>query len=168
MSSAPLRTGFIGLSATGWAATALAPTLLQPALNDRYTLTAVSTTSKGSATASAAKYTEELGHPVKAYFGDSSQIASDPEVDFVAIAVKALYHKSVVLPVIAAKKPFFLEWPAGTNSKETAEIAEAARKAGVRSLIGLQGRQSPVIKKVCSPVTALIRVLMPRLRSKES
>jgi predicted dehydrogenase len=152
MTSTPINVGFIGLSATGWASRALGPSLLQPALHDRYTLTAVSTSNEQSANASAKKYTEELGHPVKAYYGDSSKIAADPKVDLVVVSVKAPLHKQVLLPVIAAKKDFFIEWPAGTDLKETTEIAEAARKQGVRGFVGLQGRQAPFVKKVSSHI----------------
>lgn len=148
MSSSPIRVGFVGLSTKGWASIALAPSLLQPALLDTYKLIAVSTTSKESAAATAARYGEQLGHPVKAYDGDTSNIANDPEVDLVVVSVKTPFHKSVMLPIIAANKSFFLEWPAGADLQETREIADAAHRHGVRSIIGLQGRQSPVVRKV--------------------
>jgi len=145
----PIRVGFIGLSAKGWAADVLGPSLIQPSLKDTYDLVAVSTTSEASALASAEKYSKDVGHPIKAYFGDSSKIASDPDIDLVAVAVKVLYHKQIVLPVIEAKKDFFLEWPAGKSTEETKAIAEAARKHGVKSIIGLQGRHSAALLKVC-------------------
>ncbi|KAF8153423.1 NAD-binding Rossmann fold oxidoreductase [Crassisporium funariophilum] len=146
--SKPIRVGFVGLSATGWAATVLGPALVAPTLKDEYNLTAVSTTSDASSKASAQTYTKKLGHPVKAFFGDTSKIASDPDVDFVAVSVKAMFHKDAVLPVIEGKKPFFIEWPAGRSTEETVEIAEAARRQGVKSMVGLQGRHSRVIRKV--------------------
>ncbi|KAF9567152.1 NAD-binding Rossmann fold oxidoreductase [Agrocybe pediades] len=147
MSNPPRKVGFIGLSNKGWASTALAPSLLHPRLQGAYDLVAVSTTSEASAQASAEKYSKDFGHPIKAYHGDSAKIASDPEVDLVAVAVKAPYHKQVILPVIEAKKDFFLEWPAGISTEETRAIAEAARKQGVRSIIGLQGRHSVALTK---------------------
>lgn len=149
MSDNKIKVGFVGLSATdGWAASALAPALLHPTLRGAYDLLAVSTTSEATAQASADKYSKDLDHPIKTYFGDTSKIASDPDVDIVAVAVKAMYHKKAVMPVIEAKKDFFIEWPAGTNTKETEEIAAAAKKQGVRSLVGLQGRHAVVITKV--------------------
>ncbi|PPQ90952.1 hypothetical protein CVT25_008282 [Psilocybe cyanescens] len=152
MTSAPenkIKVGFVGLSATaGWAANTLAPALIQSSLRNKYDLIAVSTSSEASAKASAEKYSKEVGHPIKAYFGDASNIASDPDVDLVAVSVKAPYHKEIVLKVIEAKKDFFVEWPAGTSTKETEEIAAAARKQGVRSFIGLQGRHTGVIQKI--------------------
>ncbi|KAF8965735.1 NAD-binding Rossmann fold oxidoreductase [Flammula alnicola] len=146
--SSPIKVGFIGLSAKGWAASALGPSLIQPSVQEKFKLIAISTTSEASANVSAEKYGALVGHEIKAYHGDSSQIAGDPDLDLVFVSVKAPLHKQVVLPVIEAKKNFFVEWPAGANSKETLEIAEAAKKNGVKSIVGLQGRNSPTVKKV--------------------
>ncbi len=140
-----IKVGFVGLSITGWASVALAPSLLR--INS-YTLTAVSTTSVDSSSASAKKYSEALGHTIKPFYGDTSQIASDPDVDLVVVAVKAPLHKAAVLPIIEAGKDVFVEWPAGVGLQETSIIAEAARKKGVRTMVGLQGRHAPSIKKV--------------------
>jgi predicted dehydrogenase len=138
--------GFIGLSKTGWASSTLAPAMFQH--KDKYTLKAVSTTSLESASASAAKYTGDLGYPVKAYHGDTSQIAGDPDVGLVVVAVKAPQHRAAVLPAIEAGKDVFIEWPAGANVKQTTEIADAAHRKGIRAIVGLQGRHSPVFTKV--------------------
>jgi len=97
---APVKVGFVGLSAQGWAAEALAPALFHPRLQGVCDLVAVSTTSETSAQASANKYSKEVGDPIKAYHGDSSNIVTDSDVDLVAIAVKAPFHKQVALPVM--------------------------------------------------------------------
>ncbi|KAJ3497494.1 hypothetical protein NLJ89_g10342 [Agrocybe chaxingu] len=146
--SAPLKVGFVGLSSSGWASDVLAPALLDASLRSKYDLVAVSTTSPTSADASAKLYSEKVGHPIKSYHGDTSQIANDPDVNLVAVSVKAQFHKQAILPVIEAGKDFFLEWPAGSSVKETQAIAEAARKKGVKSIVGLQGRHSRTIAKV--------------------
>jgi predicted dehydrogenase len=148
----PIKVGFVGLSATGWGSIAHAPALLRPSLSSSYTLTAVSTTSEASASASAKKYSEVVGHPVKPFHGDTSKIASDPDVDLVAVAVKAMSHEDAVLPAIEAGKDVFVEWPAGVGLKGVSVIAEAARKKGVRAMVGLQGRQAPIVKKVKLPL----------------
>ncbi|KAK7462950.1 hypothetical protein VKT23_007531 [Stygiomarasmius scandens] len=140
----PIKVGFVGLSTTGWASTALATPLLQ---NDNYTLTAISTSSKESAETSAAKYSAITGHQVKAYYGGTDQIANDPNVDLVAVAVKAPLHKQLLTPVIEAGKDFFIEWPAGKNTEETIQFAETAKAKGLRSIVGAQGWQSPAVKK---------------------
>lgn len=143
-----IRVGFVGLFSTGWAATNVAPALFQPSIQAKYQIVAVSTTSATSAKAAAEKYAAQLGNDVKAYHGDSGLVASDPDVDLVVVSVKSQYHKGVILPVISQKKNFFLEWPAGRNLEETLEIQAAAHKQGVKSIIGLQARHSPVIRKV--------------------
>jgi predicted dehydrogenase len=141
-----IRVGFVGLSKTGWASTALAPALLQ--LADQYRLTALSTSSDESASVTAKKYSDQVGHLVKAYHGDTSQIASDPDVDLVVVAVNAALHRETVLPAIEAGKDVFVEWPAGNGLKESIELAEASRRKGIRTMVGLQGRNTPVVKKV--------------------
>ncbi|KAJ2917727.1 hypothetical protein MD484_g2685, partial [Candolleomyces efflorescens] len=148
LNTKPLKVGFVGLSASGWASQVLGPALLDPEVQEHFKLVAVSTTKAESATASAQKYSELLKHEIKAYHGDASQIASDPDVDFVAVAVRAQSHKDIVKKVIEAGKPFFVEWPAGRNVEETREIAALAREKGVKSFVGLQGRQSNITQKV--------------------
>ncbi|KAK2463322.1 hypothetical protein APHAL10511_004633 [Amanita phalloides] len=143
----PIRVGFVGLSARGgWASTTHGPAL--SSLSDQYTLTAVSTSSAESASETARKFTESTGRPVKAYHGNPESIANDPNVDLVAVAIKAPDHKEAALAAINARKNLFIEWPAGASLDETVELAEAARKQGVRSFVGLQSRQSRTIKKV--------------------
>ncbi|KAH0830187.1 hypothetical protein J3R83DRAFT_1542 [Lanmaoa asiatica] len=144
MPSSPINVGVVGLSTAGWAR------VLESALRtlgDTYRVVAVSTTNETSARASAQRISEETKYPVKAYYGDTAQIANDPDVEFVIVAVKAPEHRKALLPVIQAKKPFFIEWPVGRNLQETQELAETARLNGVRSMVGLQGRQSPVLNK---------------------
>lgn len=142
-----IRIGFVGLSSSGWAAMALAPSLLLPEVRAHFKLVALSTTNETSARASAAHYTQLFGHPIKPYWGDASAIASDPEVDFVVISVKPPYHREVALKAIEAGKDFFVEWQAGRHASETRELADAARARGVRSLVGLQARHGGVVGK---------------------
>ncbi|TFY55145.1 hypothetical protein EVJ58_g8431 [Rhodofomes roseus] len=143
-----IRLGFVGLSSQGWASMMLAPSLLQAPLNSAYTLAAVSTSNANSAAASAEKYSEIAKHSVKAYHGSTAAIAADPELDFIAVSVKAPEHKTAVTPIIEAGKNFFIEWPVGINLQQTKEIAEAARKKGLRTIVGTQGRQSPTVRKI--------------------
>ncbi|KAF8064996.1 oxidoreductase [Lyophyllum atratum] len=143
--STPIRVGFVGLSSAGWASSALAPSLIA---TPSYKLTALSTTSAASAAAAAQKYTEQLGRPVKPFYGSTADIAGDPDVDLVVVSVRATSHREAVLPAIEAGKDVFVEWPAGTNVRQTREMAERAKEKGVRAAVGLQGRHSPVVHKV--------------------
>ena len=58
---------------------------------------------------SAKKYSEAVGHAVKAYYGVTSKIADDPEVELVPMPVKAPDHKAALLPEIEAGKDIFIE-----------------------------------------------------------
>ncbi|KAF7797592.1 hypothetical protein EIP86_008792 [Pleurotus ostreatoroseus] len=147
---APIRIGFIGLSTRGWAATALVNPLFDPLLSSSYSLTALCTTSETSAHAAAEKYGKLAGHTVKAYFGEDGvrAIIKDPEVDLVAISVKMPEHWKAVMPAIEAGKDIFIEWTPGVTYEDTVKIAEAAKKKGVRVLVGAQGIQSQSMKKV--------------------
>lgn len=143
--TSPIKVGFVGLSKQGWASILLAPTLLK---NEKYSLMAVSTSSPESSKASAENQSEAVGHPVTPYYGSTSEIAADPNVDFVAVSVRSPNHYDALTPVLDAGKDFFIEWPAGRNTKETLEFAEKAQAKGLRSMVGLQGRHSAVVKKV--------------------
>lgn len=149
--SHPIRVGFVGLSSTDWASSALAPSLLS---SPAYKLTALSTTNADSAQAAAAKYTEQLGHAVTPYHGSTSQIAGDSEVDLVVVSVRTAHHKAALIPAIEAGKDVFIEWPAGRNLAETQELADRAREKGIRTAVGLQGRHSPALRKVCFTMCA--------------
>ncbi|KAK7035536.1 transcription regulator gal80 [Paramarasmius palmivorus] len=144
----PIRLGFVGLSAHGWAASALVPPLLEAPLSSKYTIVAVSTTKPDSANASAEKYSKLASRSVKAYYGSTEQIANDPDVDMVAISVRTPGHVDAAIPVIQAKKDLFIEWPAGNQLAGTREISDAAQKSGVRTLVGFQTRQAAYVRRI--------------------
>ncbi|KAH9926364.1 hypothetical protein B0H21DRAFT_839432, partial [Amylocystis lapponica] len=50
--------------------------------------------------------------------------------------------------IIEAGKDLFIEWPAGRNLQETVALAEAAKRKGIRTMVGLQSRQSPALNKL--------------------
>ena len=99
-----------------------------------------------------------LGHPVKAYYGPSGydDIANNPEVDMVVVAVKVGDHKKAAVPAIKAGKAVFVEWPLGNGLEETKELAALAKQYGVRGIVGGQAVQSPALKKVRSSLFYLL------------
>ncbi|KAJ8699155.1 hypothetical protein PTI98_002305 [Pleurotus ostreatus] len=137
---AQIRVGFIGLSASGWAATALFPSLQAPSVRPSFVVTALCTSSAASA---AALYAAQIGSPITPYHGPhgAAQLAHDPRVDLVVVAVKAPAHSD-------AGKDVFVEWPAGAAREETVKMEERARAQGVRVMVGLQGRYSATAKVV--------------------
>ncbi|KAJ3502993.1 hypothetical protein NMY22_g18403 [Coprinellus aureogranulatus] len=146
--NAPLKVGVVGLSTTGWASSTIAPSLLDPDLRKHIKLTAILTSRAESADASARKYSELTGSLVKPYHGDAEQLISDPDVDFVVVSVKVLHHREVVEKSIARGKAFFVEWPVGKSLEETKELARLVKEKGLKNVVGLQGRQSVITRKV--------------------
>ncbi|OBZ74353.1 Galactose/lactose metabolism regulatory protein GAL80 [Grifola frondosa] len=102
----------------------------------------------------AEKYSKLTSAPVKAYHGSTDDIADDPNVDLVVVAVKVPDHKAAVMPAIEKGKDVFVECPLGMTLQETMEIAEAAQRKGVRSIVGLQSWQSPLVRKVKEWISA--------------
>jgi len=146
--SNPIGLGFVGLSAKGWASTSLAPPLFEAPLNQQYKLVAVSTSRAASAEESAKVHSEKIGYAVKGYHGSTEAIAADPDVQLVVISVKVPDHAAAIKPVLVAKKDVFSEWPLARNLEEAKELASLAKEAGVRTLVGLQEWQSPLVNKV--------------------
>src|SRR6266550_6891207 len=139
MTSAPskLGVGIIGVSPTrGWAATAHIPAL--QALPN-YEIRALSTSSAYSARAAG----EAFG--VSAVFADPEQLVTQPDIDVVAVTVKVPHHRVLVSAALAAGKAVYCEWPLGRDLDDARAMAALAAEQGVRTVVGLQGRQAPAI-----------------------
>ena len=148
---APIRLGVIGLSANrGWASTDLIPPIFHPLLADKYTLTALCTSSAQSAKEASEKYSKLAGRAVKGYYGKQGQIdiANDTEVDTVVVSVKIPDHYEALLPAIKAKKMIFVEWAPGKNLDETVRMVNAAKEAQLRSMVGIQDSNVAYGRKV--------------------
>ncbi|KAK3176113.1 hypothetical protein OEA41_007435 [Lepraria neglecta] len=127
-----IRLGIIGLSAdkAAWATNAHAVPLKAPPLSEKYTITAVATSSPESARAAAKSH----GVPEEKAYSSPEAIANDPDVDMVVVSVKA-------------KKDVFVEWPLANGLQEAEELAALAKKQGVKTVVGLQARLTPSILK---------------------
>jgi predicted dehydrogenase len=117
---------------------------------DLYQISALQNSSKPSAEAAAEKY--ELKNV--ATYDNPSAIASDPNVDIVAVSVNVPEHYDLIKPALEAGKDVFSEWPLARNLAEAQELVQLAHKKGVRTLVGLQARQSPSIVKAKEIVTS--------------
>ncbi len=142
----PIRLGIIGLSAdpSAWASMAHVGPLKSPALSEKYKITAIATSNPESAKASAKFH----GVPENKAYHSAEAIANDPDVDMVVVSVKVPLHKQMALPALKAKKPVYVEWPLGVSLAEAEELAAVAKKQGVKTVMGLQNRQAPVMLKV--------------------
>jgi predicted dehydrogenase len=80
------------------------------------------------------------------YTIDWRQVISEPEVAVVNIATPNNMHLEIVRAAAAAGKHIFCEKPVGRNPQETADIAEAARQAGVFTWVGYNYRWAPLVQ----------------------
>lgn len=134
----PIGVGIIGASpGMTWASIAHLPAL---ASLPRFAIVAVSTTKQASATETAKAY--RVPHA----FDRPEPLIAHPAVDLVVVSVKAPDHGPLVRAAIEAKKDVFCEWPLGASQAETRDLAARAKRAGIRSVIGLQRRMAPSIR----------------------
>jgi predicted dehydrogenase len=135
---ATLGVGIIGVSPVrGWAATAHIPALR---VLPNYEIRALSARNAESARAAG----EAFG--VNAVFSDHEQLVAQPDVDVVAVTVKAPHHRELVSAALAAGKAVYCEWPLGRDLDDARAMAALAAKQGVHTVVGLQARQAPAIE----------------------
>jgi predicted dehydrogenase len=140
MSGSTLGVGIIGVSPVrGWAATAHIPALR--ALPN-YEIRALGASSEASARAAGEAF--EVG----AVFSDHEQLVTRPDVDVVAVTVRAPLHRELVSAALAAGKAVYCEWPLGRDLEDARTIATLAVEQRVRTVVGLQARQAPAIEFV--------------------
>jgi len=77
---------------------------------------------------------------------DWREVVEHPEVEAVSIAVPNDLHEEVALAAAAAGKHVWIEKPVGRFPTETAEIAAAIERAGVRSIVGFNYRHAPAVR----------------------
>src|SRR5467141_5405328 len=135
-----LGVGIIGVSPTrGWAATAHIPALR--ALPN-YEIRALSAHNAESARAAGDMF------GVSPVFSDHEQLVMQPDVDVVAVTVRAPRHRELVSAALAAGKAVYCEWPLGRDLDDARAMAALASKQGVRTAVGLQARQAPAVEFV--------------------
>src|SRR5438094_369036 len=135
-----LGVGIVGVSPVrGWAATAHIPALR--ALPN-YEIRALAAHNGESARAAG----EVFG--VSAVFSDHEQLVTQPDIDVVAVTVKAPHHRALVSAALAAGKAVYCEWPLGRDLDDARAMATLAAKQRVRTVVGLQARQAPAIEFV--------------------
>jgi predicted dehydrogenase len=135
-----IRVGIVGATVTpggsGWGANTHVPAL-QTLPN--FELKAVCTAHEETAKASAEKFGADLA------FHDINQMVSHPDVDLVTVVVRVPWHKDLVMAAIGAGKPVYCEWPLGAHLAEAKQMADAARAAGLPTLVGLQAQSDPAV-----------------------
>ena len=74
------------------------------------------------------------------------EVIESSDIDIVDICTPPALHKEIALAAIEAGKQVYCEKPVGRTSSETAEIAAAARAAGVQTMVGFNYRWFPAIQ----------------------
>lgn len=77
--------------------------------------------------------------------GDWRRLVEDPAVDVVDICVPSNLHRPIALAAIANGKHLYCEKPVGLSAAEAKEIADAATKAGLKSLVGYTYLRNPLV-----------------------
>jgi predicted dehydrogenase len=73
-------------------------------------------------------------------------VLAHPDVDAVSITAPNFLHREMAVAAAEAGKHFWGEKPLGRTPAETAEIAAAAERAGVRTIVGLNYRHPPAVQ----------------------
>ncbi|KAI4279830.1 MAG: hypothetical protein L6R38_004947 [Xanthoria sp. 2 TBL-2021] len=115
-----IHLGIIGLSADpqAWATMAHVPPIKGP-LASHYKITAVATSTPGTAKASAKAH----GLPEEKGYSNPNDIANDVDVDIVVVSVKPPLHKQPTIPALKAKKHVLVD-----GLKEAQEMAELGQE----------------------------------------
>lgn len=77
---------------------------------------------------------------------DYRAVLDDPDVEVVSICAPNLLHHEIGIAAAKAGKRFWIEKPVGRSAGETAEVAAAARAAGVVTSIGYNYRHAPAVE----------------------
>jgi predicted dehydrogenase len=133
-----LRFGVIGAGYMGKAyAIALSQVSTVFQLPARSVLEMLATSSASGATASARAF------GFRRATGDWKQLVADPDVDVVGICTPTFRHKEMALAAIAAGKHVLCEKPLALSVRDASELASAAERAGVKTLVGYNYIKNP-------------------------
>jgi predicted dehydrogenase len=136
----PLRLGVVGANPNiGWASRTHLPALL---VLPEYELTAVCTTKRESAEASAEKY------DAKRAYWNHRDLVDDPDIDVVDVCVRVPYHHEIVMAALEAGKHVYCEWPLAATVTQAVEMADLATHRGLHTMVGLQARGAPSINRM--------------------
>jgi predicted dehydrogenase len=79
---------------------------------------------------------------------DYRDVLADPDVDVVSICAPTGLHREIGVAAAEAGKPFWIEKPVGRDAKDAADVAEAAKRAGVVTSVGYNYRHAPAVERV--------------------
>lgn len=135
--SGKIRVGIIG--AGNWANYGHIPSMM---LLPDYEVVAIQSRRKEASELAAKKF------GIKYVAKTVDELVSNKEVDMVAVLTTAPQHEEGIRAAISAGKDVYSEWPFTTSTQKAEELFNLAKSAGVRHVIGLQRRLSPVNRYV--------------------
>lgn len=112
-----------------------------------FTLHAICTTREESARQAAASFDAPL------WFTDAFEVTRHPDIDLVAICVKAPHHYAIARAALRARKHVYCEWPLAFTVAQAEELPALAQAQGVRAMIGLHLRGSPAMRTAAQYIT---------------
>lgn len=141
---APIRIGIVGLSSKpgAWATLAHLPRL---ASSPNFQIVALCNSSLESTRAAIKAH--NLPESTKAY-DTYEALAADPDVDLYVVSTRADTHYDVAMPALKAGRNVYVEWPLAATTAQALEMAALAKQKGLKTIIGLQGRVAPSVRKV--------------------
>ena len=160
----PIRVALIGLSAnatTSWASAAHLPYLLSPRGRARFRIVGLLNSTADNARAAIRAF--GLGgngneNEPRAYASPdelaAAAAAEGREVDLVVCVTRVDRHVLTAGPAVAAGADVFVEWPLAGDEAGVAELVRVAREQGGRTVVGVQGRLAPVVRKVAELVAS--------------
>lgn len=133
--SETLKVGVIGVgSKNSWAREAhVAAVLAVPGLE----LLSVATRDPDTAQATADEFGAQRG------YGDARELIRDDDVDIVTVGAPVPAHRDLILAALDAGKHVVTEWPVGTNTRQTEQLADAASRTDRHTAVDLQARLNP-------------------------
>lgn len=88
---------------------------------------------------------ESLG--IERAFGDPIALINDPDIHVVTVAAPVPTHHDLITAALRAGKHVVTEWPVGTSTGQTEEIAGIAGRSGLRTAVDLQSRMNPAARR---------------------
>jgi predicted dehydrogenase len=87
-------------------------------------------------------------HNIEKWYSNADELINDPEVNAIYVATPPLNHEEYALKVMKAGKPVYIEKPMALNYTSAEKIEQAAKEAGVKTVIAHYRRQQPLFLKV--------------------
>ncbi|WP_159885788.1 Gfo/Idh/MocA family protein [Paenibacillus puerhi] len=130
----------VGIVGTGgWGGLAHVPALAALA---SYEARAVTGTLPESARAAAER------HGIGRFYTDALEMAKQPDVDVVTVAVKVPEHDRLIRSALEAGKHVYSEWPLARTTAEAEMLLALAERRGIHHVVGLQARANPTVRYI--------------------